>query len=84
MNNGGGPACLRLRAVLNQDESQNVHPGVLLTEKCYSQIGAWINRHYRDKLELADLGDPKFLEEVRTALDNLTEILDLGSIYSFQ
>ena len=30
------------------------------------------------------MADPRFLDETRAALDRLTEILGLGSIYDFQ
>jgi succinylarginine dihydrolase len=40
--------------------------------------------HYRDKLHPDDLGDPKLLQESRAALEDLTNILQLGSIYDFQ
>ena len=32
MNNGGGPACLRLRVVLNDAEAAATAPGVFLTD----------------------------------------------------
>jgi succinylarginine dihydrolase len=35
-------------------------------------------------LRPTDLADPKILDESRTALDELTAILGLGSIYDFQ
>ena len=44
----------------------------------------WVRTHYRDRLVLADLADPNLLDESRTALDRLTQILGLGSIYPFQ
>ena len=47
-------------------------------------LAAWIGRHYRDRLSAADLGDPALLEEGRRALDELTQIMRLGSVYPFQ
>lgn len=84
MNNGGGPACLRLRVVLNEQELAAVNQGCILTDKLYSQLQQWISRHYRDKLSINDLADPSLLTESRTALDELTRLLKLGSIYPFQ
>lgn len=84
MRNGGGPACLRLRVLLTASELQAVNPGALLTEQRYHQLREWIDRHYRDRLTLADLADPLLLDEVRTALDQLTQIMNLGAIYPFQ
>lgn len=84
MRNGGGPACLRLRVVLSDDELKAMHHGVLLTDALYERLTTWVEAHYREELSQKDLGDPMLLEEVRKALDELTGILGLGSIYDFQ
>ncbi len=84
MRNGGGPACLRLRVVLNADERAAVNPGSWITESSYTELCAWVGRHYRDRLSLDDLADPQLLDESRTALDDLTKLLNLGSLYDFQ
>ncbi|WP_025897812.1 N-succinylarginine dihydrolase [Sneathiella glossodoripedis] len=84
MKNGGGPACLRLRVPLTDEEKQSINANVFLTDALYSNLKAWIQRHYRDKLSFTDLGDPELLKECRTALDELTNILKLGSVYDFQ
>ena len=84
MRNGGGPACLRLRVVLNDDELSAMHRGVLLTDDLYERLTTWVKGHYRDRLSQEDLADPMLLDEVRKALDELTGILGLGSIYDFQ
>jgi len=84
MRNGGGPACLRLRVVLSDDELQAMHRGVILTDELYERLTLWVETHYRDELAREDLADPMLLDEVRKALDELTGILGLGSIYDFQ
>ncbi|WP_153448930.1 N-succinylarginine dihydrolase [Vibrio algicola] len=84
MCNGGGPACLRLRVVLNQAELDATNPQAMLTDSNYTALTAWVNSHYRDRLSEADLADPQLLIENYTALDELTKIMSLGSIYSFQ
>lgn len=84
MRNGGGPACLRLRVVLNDDELRAVNQGVILTDTLYKRLVAWVETHYREQLSQQDLADPMLLDEVRKALDELTGILGLGSIYDFQ
>ena len=84
MNNGGGPACLRLRVALTEAEYQAIHPGVIITPTLYQQLNSWVDRHYRDRLVGADLADPLLITESRTALDELTRLTGLGSIYSFQ
>jgi succinylarginine dihydrolase len=84
MGNGGGPACLRLRVVLTDAQATGLHPSVVMTAELFDALTQWVQRHYRDRLRFDDLADPIFLTEVRTALDELTQILDLGTIYRFQ
>ena len=84
MRNGGGPACLRLRVELNEKELAAVNPSTLISDALYIQLTAWVEKHYRDRLGEIDLGDPDLLTECRTALDQLTQILALGSVYPFQ
>jgi len=84
MSNGGGPACLRLRVVLNDKELKATNQHALINNELYLSLSNWVNKHYRDRLTEADLADPQFLMENRIALDELTQIMKLGSIYSFQ
>ena len=84
MRNGGGPACLRLRVVLNDAEIAALPPGVFINNRTYPKLVRWVKKHYRERLSHADLADPALLEESRHALDELTRMLGLGSIYPFQ
>ena len=84
MKNGGGPACLRLRVVLSDDEIQSINRSMLFDDDLFQALDAWVDQHYRDKLHEADLADPLLLEESRAALDELTQLLELGSVFSFQ
>ena len=84
MQNGGGPACLRLRVALKETELAAVNPGVIMTASLYDTLVQWVDKHYRDRLGEADLADPQLLIECRTALDELTQIMKLGSVYPFQ
>jgi succinylarginine dihydrolase len=84
MKNGGGPACLRFRVVLNAKEIVAMSPFVLLTNSLYQNLVEWVNKHYRDRLTFQDLADPKLLMEGRKALDELAWMLQLGPIYPFQ
>ncbi|MCG3759574.1 N-succinylarginine dihydrolase [Vibrio cincinnatiensis] len=84
MANGGGPACLRLRVVLNPSELKATNPNALLDDHLYHLLTGWVKKHYRDRLGESDLADPSLLNENRTALDELTQIMKLGSIYPFQ
>jgi len=84
MRNGGGPACLRLRVVLNEAELAAAHQGVMFSDVLHASLRAWVEKHYRNELSAADLADPKLLEEGRAALDELSAILQLGNVYEFQ
>lgn len=84
MSNGGGPACLRLRVVLNEQEQAACNPNTLMSKALYSRLTQWVNLHYRDRISEIDLADPQLLLESRSALDELTQILSLGSVYPFQ
>lgn len=84
MRNGGGPACLRLRVVMNTRELERMNRGVLLTPALYEKLVDWVELHYRDALRPADLMDPQLIEESRRALDVLTRLLGLGSVFPFQ
>lgn len=84
MRNGGGPACLRLRVALSEAERAALTGRVLMNDALYDDLTAWVNRHYRDRLAADDLADPKLATEVLTALDELTQLLKVGSVYPFQ
>jgi succinylarginine dihydrolase len=82
MRNGGGPACLRLRVALSPAEAAALHQGVLMTDALYEKLVAWVERHYRDRLEPQDLADPQLAIEINTALDELSAILHLPGLYN--
>jgi succinylarginine dihydrolase len=84
MRNGGGPACLRLRVAMTEQELSGVNQSTLINDIQFDRLNTWVDKHYRDELQVADLVDPKLLMESRTALDELTQLLNLGSVYPFQ
>lgn len=84
MRNGGGPACLRLRVPLTEQELSLMHQGVLVDDSLLNTLDGWVDKHYRTTLHANDLDDPSLITEVFSALDELTSILDLGSIYPCQ
>lgn len=61
-----------------------MHQVVLFSDQLYAELSDWVTNFYRDQLELSDLVDPDLLQKSRTALDSLTQILQLGSVYPFQ
>lgn len=65
MQNGGGPACLRLRVAMSEAEHQAVNPAVLMNESLFVRLNQWVDTHYRDQISEADLADPQLLVESR-------------------
>jgi succinylarginine dihydrolase len=84
MRNGGGPACLRLRVPLTESEIAAVAPGCIMNEARLTRLEEWVRKHYREELRPGDLGDPRLLEESRAALEELTGLLGIGSVFEFQ
>ena len=84
MRNGGGPACLRLRVVLNDEELAGAHSGVMLDDSLSDSLSGWIEKHYPDELSSDDLLDPSMARRLTDALDELTQILGLPGLYPFQ
>ncbi|MCX7116151.1 MAG: N-succinylarginine dihydrolase [Gammaproteobacteria bacterium] len=72
MQNGGGPACLRLRMPLSEAALQTLHPALLITQT--SQLDAleqWVQQYYRDRLAFEDLADPALMVESIKACEAL-------------
>lgn len=84
MHNGGGPACLRLRVPLEVEEVAALGARVLVDDALEAELSAWVDRHYRERLVPSDLADVELAREGMRALDELTGLLRLGSVYDFQ
>lgn len=84
MSNGGGPACLRLRVVMNTEELTAIKPQFLINDARLNHLEQWVTNYYRDRLDIYDLCDPDLITESYTALEALANWLDLTSVYSFQ
>jgi succinylarginine dihydrolase len=77
MNNGGGPACLRLRVVLTPEQENAVHSGIIFSDELYESLVDWVNQYYRDDLSLSDLSTPDLMKEIEAAMRALASILKL-------
>ncbi len=84
MRNGGGPACLRLRVVLSDDEAAAANSYFLLDADKIDALEKWVRAHYRDRLTPDDLRDPAFMDESFRAMEALTRLLEMGAFYDFQ
>jgi succinylarginine dihydrolase len=72
MNNGGGPACLRLRVLLTEEEMNSLPERIFITESSVAFLRHWVEQHYPEELTLADLAcahryfaNARALEELR-------------------
>ncbi len=84
MKNGGGPACLRLRVVCKESEQKEILQTVFYSARLHDRLTEFIHKHYPDKFRSEDLSNPILYNKQRLALEELTQILNLGKIYSFQ
>lgn len=75
MRNGGGPACLRLRVVMTEDEIAAVNQAYLLDEQKIDALQDWVRRHYRETLSPAELVDPALASELMNAHLALTGLI---------
>lgn len=78
MRNGGGPACLRLRVVLTEEELQALPQSIFLNDELYKTLVAWVKNYYRKELYPSDLGSLDLLNESHQALVALNDILRLN------
>jgi succinylarginine dihydrolase len=84
MRNGGGPACLRLRVAMTDQELAALHQGVIMTDELYAKLNHWVEKHYPDELSGSDLLDANLTRSLTDALDELTGILAMPKLYPFQ
>ena len=61
-----------------------MHEGVIFDDLLETKLREWVEKNFRDHLRVDDLHDPQLLEESHRALDELSSLLGLGSIYPFQ
>ncbi len=77
MLSGGGPACLRIRVVLTQNELATVNPRFMFTKNLYEKLVECVNKHYRTELVPKDFADPKFFDELMEAQDAIERIFEI-------
>jgi succinylarginine dihydrolase len=83
MSNGGGPACLRLRVVLNEKELAAVDQRFKASDGILDELESWVNQFYRDNLSPEDLKAPEFMDQSLRALKVLELILGIEGFYPF-
>jgi len=83
MSNGGGPACLRLRVVLNETELAAVDQRFIATDPVLDALAEWVDAFYRDELNPEDLKQSVFMEESLRALKALEVAIGVPGFYPF-
>lgn len=84
MANGGGPACLRLRMQLSTKDLSGINPQCIINEDRYEALKKVIVQYYPDEFDFDLLKDKDFTYNTNCALDQISAILGLKGIYSFQ
>jgi succinylarginine dihydrolase len=80
MRNGGGPACLRLRVQMTEEEQRAISGRLFIDRSLFSDLSDWVNRNYRDCLSIADLASEDFYRECAQAFFELSEILEIPEL----
>lgn len=78
MNNGGGPACLRLRVVLEPTQRQAVQGRIWLDQALHDELVEWIQEYYPESLTVDQLADESLWSLSRRANQQLSRILQLS------
>jgi succinylarginine dihydrolase len=73
MNNGGGPACLRLRVLVSPNTLGAIDPAHLLDGARADRIEAVIEAFWPETVSPSDLGTPDFWQSARLARARLIE-----------
>jgi succinylarginine dihydrolase len=80
MRNGGGPACLRLRVVVDEAGYAAIDPRFLLDEAKVDRIARLVEEQWPRTIEPADYGNPAMWRHCREARLALLALLGLGEL----
>lgn len=80
MQNGGGPACLRLRVPMNdvQLKALKATTNVCASEKLLGDLSALIEKHYPDKIAPQDIGNPELYHRCKAVLGEMGTLMKLA------
>jgi succinylarginine dihydrolase len=77
MRNGGGPACLRLRVVVDDAARAAIDQRFVLDDTKWEALHRLVEAHWPDSIAPDDLGNPALWAEARTARQALIDWLKL-------
>ncbi len=75
MNNGGGPACLRLRVPMSEPQRQSLPTGLKFDDALAERLERVIEQAYPAELGLDDLANPEVLQQVAQAQQAVCDVL---------
>ncbi len=78
MDGGGGPACLRLRIPLREDEIDQLPSQRLWSEPLDAELRRVINETYPTRVTIDDLARSEFMEQAIHARDRVAAILQVA------
>jgi succinylarginine dihydrolase len=79
MQNGGGPACLRLRIVMNEAQLKDINQSLMFNDALYKKLKQLIEENYPDELKLEDLTKPEIVEKISICFDKYEEIFNINT-----
>ncbi len=82
MRNGGGPACLRLRVVVDDKARAAIDQRFLLTPAKCDALEALISIHWPEQIAPADLGTPALWEDCWAARAALMTLIETSSAFN--
>jgi succinylarginine dihydrolase len=77
MKNGGGPACLRLRVLLSEQERESCDQKFFFNDELFERLGNWIMDYYPVNLRIETLLQPSFYEKTTKSFDELELIFGI-------
>jgi succinylarginine dihydrolase len=79
MRNGGGPACLRLRVPMNDQQVKALQANVNISANStlLADLTALISTHYPDKIAPQDLANPELYHRCRSVLGDMGALMKL-------
>lgn len=80
MDNGGGPACLRLRVLLNDLELKKVKDQIFFSPKLNEEFLYIANNYYETEFNIEKSFCEKFLKKSTEALDAIYYVLGLSDL----
>jgi succinylarginine dihydrolase len=83
--NGGGPACLRLRMAVTEQQFRAISERSAIADaELLDRLERIVDDRYQEALTLEQLGDPAFAQECLSTLEEVAGLLGYRKIYEFQ